>query len=220
MTYGLGSRAALSFVARAKFLCHRNYGKEILLGILLPHSKLFVTGKGNKEPLLNNLWQWNLTCTVNPLYNDIRYNSKIRYNVNLVCTKSADRVSLLIFPCYSSGKHRFCVVVRIASSSIYRHIWYTKWDSDEWSWRDPLKHFETSVLRHIIFSEFIKIQIAQQSFTNEYVIRLLQLEIYIENIVGKGRNCSWGAISLRIHNILLPDVRFLSLNKDQIFSSR
>ena len=25
--------------------------------------------------------------TVNPLYNDIRYNSKIRYNVNSVCTK-------------------------------------------------------------------------------------------------------------------------------------
>ena len=24
---------------------------------------------------------------MNPLYNDIRYNSKIRYNVNLVCTK-------------------------------------------------------------------------------------------------------------------------------------
>ena len=31
--------------------------------------------------------------TVNPLYNDIRYNSKIRYNVSSVCTKkSADRV--------------------------------------------------------------------------------------------------------------------------------
>ena len=26
-------------------------------------------------------------CTVNSLYNDIRYKSKIRYNVNLVCTK-------------------------------------------------------------------------------------------------------------------------------------
>ena len=25
--------------------------------------------------------------TVNSLYNDIRYNSKIRYNVNLICTK-------------------------------------------------------------------------------------------------------------------------------------
>ena len=29
----------------------------------------------------------NLYNTVNPLYNDIRYNSKIRYDVNLVCTK-------------------------------------------------------------------------------------------------------------------------------------
>ena len=32
-----------------------------------------------KFPHVNN--------TVNPLYNDIRYNTKIRYNVNLVCTK-------------------------------------------------------------------------------------------------------------------------------------
>ena len=30
--------------------------------------------------------------TVNPLYNGICYNRKIRYNVNLVSTKTADRV--------------------------------------------------------------------------------------------------------------------------------
>ena len=30
------------------------------------------------------------------------------------------------------------------------------------------------------------------------------LEIYVENIVEKGRNCSSGAISPPIHNILLP----------------
>ena len=34
------------------------------------------------------------------------------------------------------------------------------------------------------------------------------LEIYVENIVEKGRNCSSGAISPLIHNILLPDARF------------
>ena len=61
---------------------------------------------------------------------------------------------------------------------------------------------------------------AQPNFTNDYVIRLLKLEIYIENIVGKGRNCSLGAISPLIHNILLPNIRFLFLNKDQIFFSR
>ena len=32
--------------------------------------------------------------------------------------------------------------------------------------------------------------ITQPNFTNEYVTRLLLLEIYIANIVGKGRNCS------------------------------
>ena len=53
--------------------------------------------------------------TVNPLYNDIRYNSKIRYNVNLVCTKiSGSYIFLLMFPFYSSGKHTFCIFVRIA----------------------------------------------------------------------------------------------------------
>ena len=36
--------------------------------------------------------------------------------------------------------------------------------------RDPLKHFEISVLRHIRFSELRKILIAQQNFTNQYVI--------------------------------------------------
>ena len=71
-----------------------------------------------------------------------------------------------------------------------------------------MKHFEISVVRHIRFSELRQIQIAQPNFTNEYVIRLLYLEIYIENIVEKGRNCSRGAISPLIYNILLPDVRF------------
>ena len=44
----------------------------------------------------------------------------------------------------------------------------------------------------------------QLNFTNEYVIRLLYLEIYIENIVEKRRSCSRGAISPLIDNILLP----------------
>ena len=46
------------------------------------------------------------------------------------------------------------------------------------------------VLRHIRFSDLRKTQIAQQNFPKEYVIRLLKLDIYIENIVGKERNCS------------------------------
>ena len=43
-------------------------------------------------------------CTVNPLYNDIRYNSKTRSNVNLVCTKiSGSCIFSLTDPCYSLG---------------------------------------------------------------------------------------------------------------------
>ena len=58
-----------------------------------------------------------------------------------------------------------------------------------------------------------KKQIAQLNFTNEYSIRLLYSELYIENFVEKGRNCSSGAISPLFHNIfidniLLPDLRF------------
>ena len=41
------------------------------------------------------------------------------------------------------------------------------------TYRDPLKHFEISVLRHIRFSELRKIQIAQPNLTNDYVSRLL-----------------------------------------------
>ena len=88
---------------------------------------------------------------------------------------------------------------------------YTKYSrlSLSRSRRDHPKHFEISVLRHIRFAELRKITIEQPNFTNEHAIFFLLLEIYIENIVEKGRNCSWGAISPLIHNIFLPDVRFL-----------
>ena len=48
----------------------------------------------------------------------------------------------------------------------------------------------------------MKKQFEQPKFTNDYVIWLLYLEIYIENIVEEGRNCSPGAISPLFHNIL------------------
>ena len=56
--------------------------------------------------------------TGNPLYNDIRYNSKIRYNVNSICTNISVSCSFsLNVPCYSLGKHTFWIFVRIASPS-------------------------------------------------------------------------------------------------------
>ena len=36
--------------------------------------------------------------------------------------------------------------------------------------KDPLKHFEISVCRHIIFAELRKIPSEQPNFTNEHVI--------------------------------------------------
>ena len=47
------------------------------------------------------------------------------------------------------------------------------WLSLSRSWRDPMKQFEISVLRHIRFSKLRTIQIALPNFTNEYVIRIL-----------------------------------------------
>ena len=64
--------------------------------------------------------------TVNPLYNDIRYNSKIRYDVNSVFTKiSGSYIFSLTFPCYSSGKHTFCVFAKIASARRFKQIYKT-----------------------------------------------------------------------------------------------
>ena len=37
------------------------------------------------------------SCAVNPLYNGIRYNMKIRYNVNLICTKNQGFVFFFLF---------------------------------------------------------------------------------------------------------------------------
>ena len=45
---------------------------------------------------------------MNPLYDDIRYNNKTRYNVNSVCTKISRSSNFsLTAPCYSLGKHTY-----------------------------------------------------------------------------------------------------------------
>ena len=53
--------------------------------------------------------------------------------------------------------------------------------------RDPLKHFEISVLRHIRLGELRKLPIEQPNFTNEHD-SFFQIYIYVENIVKKGRS--------------------------------
>ena len=65
-----------------------------------------------------NFQQLFLITTVNLLCNNICYNSKILYNVNLVCTKISRLCKFsLTFPFNSSEKHTFCVFVRIASET-------------------------------------------------------------------------------------------------------
>ena len=62
----------------------------------------------------------------------------------------------------------FCLKVSVYSGlSTYSRLSLSR------SWRDPLKHFEISVLRHTKFSELRKIQIAPPHFRNEYEFRIL-----------------------------------------------
>ena len=51
----------------------------------------------------------------------------------------------------------------------YVHIIYSRLSLSR-SRRDPLEHFEISVLRHIRFAKLRKIPIEQPNFTNEHVI--------------------------------------------------
>ena len=68
-----------------------------------------------------------ITITVSSLYSDISYNSKIRYNVNLVCTKISGSCTFsLTIKCYSLGKHTFWTFVRIASARRGNSNKYTK----------------------------------------------------------------------------------------------
>ena len=85
-----GTRTGEYGSARASFIC---WGKEVR-AMLDYASMIFAT-------------------TVNPLYNDTRYNSKIRHTVNFVSTKiSGSCIVSLIFPFYSTGEHTFCVFVK------------------------------------------------------------------------------------------------------------
>ena len=91
--------------------------------------------------------------TVNPLYNDISYNSKIRYNVNLVCTKiSRACISSLIFPFYSPGKHTFCIFVRIASPTNTLNVYFIKKKCSKISVTDALDaSYQVSLQQQIRF---------------------------------------------------------------------
>ena len=86
---------------------------------------MFIYNDTVSEKLFLACFDTPYTCTVNPLYNDRRYNSKIRYNVYSVCTKSADRA---FFHLYShvilQKKHTFCVFVRGDSNKHTKHMIY------------------------------------------------------------------------------------------------
>ena len=85
--------------------------------------------------------------------------------------------------------------------------------------KDPQKHFEISVFRHIRFAVLRKKQYELPNFTNDYVIGLLKLEIYMENIVEKGEIAPQEQFLL-FSTIFCNLISDLCYNKDQVFSSR
>ena len=89
--------------------------------------------------------------TVNPHYSDIRYNSKIRYNFNLVCIKiSGSCIFSLIFPFYSSGNIRFVYLLespRRGDSNKYTERMIYKNKSSNVSVTDALDGFISSCFK-------------------------------------------------------------------------
>ena len=65
-------------------------------------------------------------------------------------------------------QHQF-MRLRILFAYLTRDVLYSRLSLSR-SRRDPLKHFEISVLRHIRFAELRKIPIERSNFTNEHVI--------------------------------------------------
>ena len=64
------------------------------------------------------------------------------------------------------GGFQYCLSARLTFHGAHK---YNRLSLSR-SRRDPLKHFEITVLRHIRFAELRKIPIKQANFTNEHVI--------------------------------------------------
>ena len=95
--------------------------------------------------------------TVNPLYKDIRYNSKIRYNVNLFCTKiRGPCIFSLIFPCFLLGNMRFVYLLesprRGDSNKYTKRMIYNRKHCSKVSIIDALDgSYQVSLQQHIRF---------------------------------------------------------------------
>ena len=122
----------------------------------------------------------NLTClksvtTVYPLKSD-EYPSICSGNISFLAIKQTFvswLVTLKIGPMSPTYRKLFRLSLKVGSPlfQVYRNFAYLHSRlSLSRSRRDPLKHFEISVLRHIRCSELRKIPNEQQNFTNEHVI--------------------------------------------------
>ena len=72
----------------------------------------------------------------------------------------------------------------------WRHSWhiyimYSRLSLSR-SRRDPLKHFEISVVRHIRFAELRKIPIEQPNFTNEHIIDSFSQKYVLKILWNRG----------------------------------
>ena len=109
------------------------------------------------------------------------------HSLGRITRQEVDDMLKKIFPEIS------CKLSQITVDSRCLELQGTHWNTSRYP------YFDISELR-----EWGKQWIEQPHLTNEYVIWLLNLEIYIYNNVEKRRNCSLGAISPLFHIILLP----------------
>ena len=109
-------RSRRNVVRRSVAHRHGIYKIQVMFNSLHQHTNKHSLSTPPQE---NNNFVVNVgfkVTAVNPIYNDIRYNSIIRYNVNSGCTKiSGSCIFSLTVPCYSLGKYTSWIFVRIAS---------------------------------------------------------------------------------------------------------
>ena len=118
-----------------------------------------------------------------PLENLVKKGSVLRYKNIISSGSNLPLLDLLVF--------RLTHHTRVGRKSV---LLYSRLSLSR-SRRDPLTHFEISVRRHSRnFAELRKILMKQPNFINEHVTcsfsQKYMLEIYIENVVKKGRNFS------------------------------
>ena len=121
-----------------------------------------LTGKVEKN---TSKYHYNLE----PLY-IMNAKIKMRHYVTFIKPRNFDAADIKCFTVYVLPlRNRLLHVICTMHSHNLNVFRYSRLSLSR-SRRDPLKHFEISVLRHIRFAELKKIPTEEPNFTNEHVI--------------------------------------------------